>query len=111
MPPENQEPITPQTPPEALQYPSTPTQPTQSAQVAIVDPGQTFGIISIVLAFLGFGIIGLVFPILGNNKAKAVGIKSTVSIVGIWINAIFLALSILLSGFLILLIILSAASK
>jgi len=64
-----------------------PFQPSQPAQTT-EDPGKTLGIIGLVLAIIGMSVVGLVLCIIGYKKSKAVGMKNTIALVGIWLNAI-----------------------
>ena len=83
-----------------------PSQPLQTVE----DPGKTLGIIGLVLAFTGMSIIGLVLSIIGYKKSKAVGMKNTIALVGIWLNAIPIAL-IFIGIFLAIIIITFSGAK
>lgn len=49
------------------------------------DPGQTFGIIGIVLNAIGFGPGGIIFGVLARNKSRAAGFSPTLGTVSlIW---------------------------
>jgi hypothetical protein len=50
----------------------------------------TLGLVSIILAFIGLQIIGIVLGIIGVKKGKKEGYKYTLSKVGIWINGVIL---------------------
>lgn len=96
-------PQAPATPPESgpAQPPvDQPTQPaaapTQPQAVAPAAQTDTLGIVSIVLAFLGMQLIGLIIGIVGNNKAKKEGYSNKLSKIGIILNVIFLILGTLL---------------
>ncbi|MEI6228414.1 MAG: FKBP-type peptidyl-prolyl cis-trans isomerase [Candidatus Saccharibacteria bacterium] len=58
------------------------------------DPGRTLGIVGLVLSFLA-PIAGLIISIIGYKKSKAVNIKNTIAIVGIWISSGVTALILL----------------
>jgi len=64
--------------------PFQPSQPVQTTE----DPGKTLGIIGLILSFIGMSVVGLVLCIIGYKKSKAVGMKNTIALVGIWLNAI-----------------------
>ncbi|MBP2414541.1 hypothetical protein JOF48_003340 [Arthrobacter stackebrandtii] len=53
-----------------------------------VDPGKTLGIISIILPFVGLGLVGLILGIIGKVKSKKAGFKNTPALVGIIISVV-----------------------
>lgn len=71
------------------------------------DPGKGLAIAGVVLAFF-FSLLGLILSIVAKKKSKAAGFNNTLATVGIILNSVFLVLSILATG-IILLITLSAA--
>jgi zinc-ribbon domain len=75
-----------------------PGQPNQPYPQAPKDPGELFGILSVVLAFT-FAPLGLIFGFIGKNKSKQAGYTGTLSKVGIWVNTIFIALFLAFMGY------------
>lgn len=65
----------------------------QAAPVA-ENPGQALGIISIILSFVGFSLIGLILGAISRNKSKAVGAPTTLGTVGLVLGIVFTAISI-----------------
>jgi hypothetical protein len=70
-------------------------QPTANIPAPTEDPGKTLGIVGLILGVIGFALVGLILCIVANKKSKAVGIKNTIAIVGIWINSVLLILGTL----------------
>ena len=63
-------------------YPSpTPVGPQQP--VSGENPGQLFGILSIVLTFLGISIVGIVLGVISRKKSKEVGASTTLGTIGL----------------------------
>ncbi|MCU1573380.1 MAG: hypothetical protein JWO93_1462 [Micrococcaceae bacterium] len=60
------------------------------------DPGKVYGIISIILPFVGFGLVGLVLGIIGRIKSKRAGYKNVLALVGIILGAISVVVGILI---------------
>ena len=58
------------------------------------DPGKTFGILSLVLPFIGLALPGLVLGILGRSKSKAAGFNNTLALAGIIISVIGMIIGI-----------------
>tara|TARA_Y100001949_G_scaffold17847_1_gene12687 strand:+ start:390 stop:1028 length:639 start_codon:yes stop_codon:yes gene_type:complete len=85
-------PATPPTPP--AQADPTPVAPPTAPTTE--DPGKTLGIIGLVFAFVGLQLIGLILSIIGHSKSKKAGHKNTVALVGIIINAIFVAIAVIM---------------
>ena len=77
-----------------VQPPQTPTAPAQ-------DPGKTLGIVGFVFAFIGLQVIGLILSIIGYRKSKKVGIKNSLALAGIIVNAVILTLAAILIPLLI----------
>lgn len=65
-------------------YPAAPAQ----------DPGKVMGIISIVLPFVGFGLIGLILGFVAKSKSKKAGFKNTPALVGIILSALAIVVTI-----------------
>lgn len=55
---------------------------------AAVDPGKTLGILSVILPFVGLGLVGLILGIIGRVKSKKAGFKNTPALVGIIIGIV-----------------------
>lgn len=64
---------------------------------AAVDPGKTLGILSIVLPFVGLGLVGLILGIIGKVKSKKAGFKNTPALVGIIISIVAIIATIVIS--------------
>jgi len=62
--------------------------PTSTVTPAAVDPGKTLGIVSLILPFVGFGLVGLILGIVARKKSAAVGIKNGFALAGIILGAI-----------------------
>lgn len=74
-------------PPTPVGQPLPPTEQNAgtSGQPYREDPGQTFGIIGIVLNAIGFGPGGIIFGVLARNKSRAAGFSTTLGTVSlIW---------------------------
>jgi hypothetical protein len=68
----------------------------QDIQTTREDPGQTLGIVGLVVGLVtGFSLIGLILCWLGYKKAKEVGINSTICVVGMWVNGAIMVLATL----------------
>lgn len=59
----------------------------QPAQPA-VNPGQTLGIVALILAFVA-PLIGLILGVVALNQSKKVGMKNGLAVASIWLGAIF----------------------
>jgi hypothetical protein len=82
-------------PPEILQQSPAGTT-TQTAAVTQEDPGQLLGIIGLVVGVAaGMSLIGFILCYLGNKKAKEAGVKSTICVVGMWVNGVLMALALI----------------
>lgn len=72
----------------------------QSAPAPAVNPGQTLGIVALILAILPFTqVIGLILGFVALNQSKRVGMKNGLAVAAIWISIIFMVLTILFWGF------------
>ena len=85
------------------QPPMSPPQPSLNSTPPSVgpageDPGKTLAIVGVVLAFF-FALVGLVVSIVAKNKSKAAGFNNTLATVGIWLNASFMILGVLITIF------------
>lgn len=82
-------------PPEILQQsPSATT--TQTGAVIQEDPGQLWGIIGLIVGLVtGMSLIGFILCYLGNKKAKEASAKSTICVVGMWVNGVLMALALM----------------
>lgn len=110
--PSNTDPAQPPTvlPPEPLQNQPLAPAPTGVPPQAPSgeDPGKGLAIAGVVLAFF-FSLLGLILSFVAKKKSKAAGFNNTLATIGIVLNSIFLVLSILATG-IILLITLTATS-
>ncbi len=93
----------------AMQPTAFPAQPAATPQVSLENPGQTLGIVSIVLSFFGLSLIGIILGIVSRNKSKAVGASTTLGTVGMVIGIIGSVLAVLTFGFFIFLAIVGAS--
>lgn len=84
------------TPPAAPEQPATNTSAPAAPAPSSKNPGQTFGIISIVLAILGIGIGGLILGIIGYKKSKKAGAGTGLSLAGIIISVLSTIVGLLL---------------
>lgn len=105
-----------QTPPVSNQPPHPPIdgqpytpygqQPAYQAE----NPGQTLGIISIVLSFIGFSLIGAILGFVSRNQSKKVNAPTTLGTIGAVIGLVFTVITVLVC-LLVLFIILVAAAN
>lgn len=59
------------------------------------NPGQTLGIVSIVLSALGISIIGIILGVVSRNKSKKAGKSTTLGTVGLVLGIIGLVLGLI----------------
>jgi len=59
------------------------------------NPGQTLGIVSLVLDFIGFSLIGMILGIISRKKSKAVGAPTTLGTIGMILGIVFTVIGIL----------------
>ena len=75
---------------------AAPAAPSAPAPVASGEnPGQTLGIISIVLDVVGFAVIGIVLGVISRNKSKAAGQSTTLGTIGMVLGIIFTVIGLL----------------
>ncbi|MEA5454863.1 DUF4190 domain-containing protein [Sinomonas sp. JGH33] len=60
-------------------------------------PGKTLGIVSVILPFVGFGLIGLILGIVAKSQSKKAGAKNTPAVVGIVLGAISVVVGIIVT--------------
>ena len=70
------------------EYPSGPAAPPASY------PGKTLGIVGLVLAIVGGGLLGLILSIVALVQSKKAGFKNTPALVGVIIGAIVTVIAI-----------------
>ncbi|MDJ0315661.1 MULTISPECIES: DUF4190 domain-containing protein [Arthrobacter] len=70
-------------------------QPAPYGQAPAQDPGKTMAIISIILPFVGFSLVGLILAIVAKVKSKKAGHKNTLAFVSIIVNALIMVLTII----------------
>lgn len=72
-------------------------QPGQGAPygATATDPGKTLAIVSIILPFVGFSLVGLILAIVAKVKSKKAGYKNTLAFASIIVNIVVLVLSII----------------
>jgi len=86
-----------QDPQQQPQQPSQP-QPAAAPQVQREDPGKTLGIVSIVLDFVGFALIGIVLGVMSKKKSKEAGFDGSLGNIGMIIGIVFVVLNIVILG-------------
>lgn len=104
----------PPVPPEAPQGPQSSEQPVgqqPQPQQSQQEPTDVFGIISLVTIFVGFQLVGVILGYLGMKKAKKEGYSPILSKIGFWVNLAITVFVGLWIGFVIFMMILSAASN
>ena len=94
----------------SVQPPTTPVVPPTVQGGTPASHTDTFGIVSIVLAFFA-PLVGLIFGIIGKNKAKKEGYDGKLSKIGIILNAVFMILGVLFLIFYIVLVVLAVNSS
>lgn len=104
--PANTSPVSPGAPVESPELAAAPMQPTDTlAQPATPpagdNPGKTLGIVSIVLDFIGFALIGLILGIISRKKSKQAGQSATLGTVGMALGIVFTIIGL---GFFLLII-------
>lgn len=72
--------------------PPTYSQPAQPA----VNPGQTLGIVALILAFL-VPLIGLILGIVARGQSKKVGMSNGLATAAIWISVVFMVIGLIVS--------------
>lgn len=68
----------------------------QSAPAPAVNPGQTLGIVALILAFF-FQLLGLILGIVALNQSKKVGMKNGLAVAAIWISVILMVLGLIIT--------------
>lgn len=71
------------------QQPVPPTSPAPQTATNQENPGQTLGIVSIVLSFVGLSLIGLILAVISRKKSKAAGASTTLGTVGLVLGIVF----------------------
>lgn len=69
--------------------------PAYPAQQSV--PGKTLGIVSVILPFVGFGLIGLILGIVAKVQSKKAGVKNTAAVVGIVLGAISVVVGLIVT--------------
>lgn len=69
--------------------------PTGYGQAPVQDPGKTMAIVSIILPFVGFSLVGLILAIVAKVKSKKAGFNNTLALVSIIVNAVIILASII----------------
>lgn len=103
----------PTNPPEqpATEQPRQPLPPQQQqpAGYSVENPGQTLGIISIILPFVGFSVVGIVLGAISRSKSKQAGMSTSLGTVGLIISIIVTVLATLITTLWIVLVIAAAS--
>jgi hypothetical protein len=79
----------------APQTPPTPQQAAGAWTPGRENPGQLFGILSVVFSLIGLAVVGIVMGVLSRNKSKAVGAPTTLGTVGLVMSIIFTILGLI----------------
>jgi hypothetical protein len=79
-------------PPQAPPYPGQPSAPYAQP---VENPGQTLGIIGLVLNFIGISIGGIILGVMSRNKSKSVNMSTTLGTVSLVWGIIATAFAIL----------------
>ncbi len=66
-----------------------------TAAIPAENPGQTLGIISIVLDIIGFSVIGIILGVISRKKSKAAGQSTTLGTIGMVLGIIFTVIGLL----------------
>ncbi len=77
------------------QQPQAATSPVTPVGASGENPGQTLGIISIVLDLIGFSVIGIILGVISRKKSKAAGHSTTLGTVGLVLGIIFTVIGLL----------------
>jgi|GEM_PF-2402391 len=71
-----------------------PQQPGAPIQQPAQDPGKVFSILGLVFAFIAFQLPGLILSIIGLKKSKKAGFPTTLAVVGIILNSLFMVVGL-----------------
>lgn len=108
----DQQPQAPQqpqpTPPQPAPQLPVPGQPVLQQPAYMENPGQTLGIIGLVLNFLGVGIGGIVLGAMSRSKSKQVGMPTTIGTVSLVWGITLTVLVVVVFAFLVLIAALGA---
>ena len=92
--------------PQNLSQPVVPVaQPTPVSQPVATtgeNPGQTLGIISIVLSLVGLSVVGIILGVISRKKSKAVGASTTLGTIGMVLGIVVTVINVLLLIFVML---------
>ena len=81
------------------QQPAEAPAPVQQVQAPAAtsteNPGQLFGILSIVADFIGLAVVGIVLGVLSRNKSKAANQATTLGTVGMVLGIVFTVLGLI----------------
>ena len=66
------------------------------------NPGQTLGIVSIILSFVGLSLVGLILGIVSRRKSKEVNSSPTLGTVGIVIGIVFTILGAIIAALIVI---------
>lgn len=86
--------------PQVISQPVLPQQPTFTPQQPAVqaqqphDPGKVFNILGLVFAFIALQLPGLILSIIGLKKSKKAGFPTTLSVIGIILNSLFMVVGL-----------------
>lgn len=106
---ENQQPNQPEQPVQQPQQPQPPQQ--QPANYSGENPGQALGIISIILPFVGFSVVGIILGAISRSKSKQAGMSTSLGTVGLIISIVVTVLAALLTTLWIVIVIVAASNS
>lgn len=91
--------------------PGQPGQPVPGYAPQMENPGQTTGIIGLVLNFLGISIGGIILGIISRNKSKEAGMSTTIGTVSLVWGIVATVLAVLAIGFFIIIAVIAASTE
>ena len=86
------------------------TPPTQQVQM-MENPGQTLGIIGLVLNFLGITLGGIILGAMSRSKSKAVGMSTTLGTISLVWGIVVTVLTILAIVFFVVVAVMAASNE
>lgn len=107
----NNQPANAPQPAQAPQQNAPVAPPQQYAQTSGENPGQLFGILSLVSTFLGLSLVGAILGYFSAKKSNEAGQSATLGKVGMWIGIVITVLSVLATILIIVLMVIGAAAS
>lgn len=98
--------------PPVAPVPPAPGQPVAGQSVVYAEnPGQTLGIVGIILNFFGIGLGGIILGVMSRSKSKAVGASTTLGTVSLVWGIIATVLTLLWVIFMIVMFVIAAVAS